>query len=80
MQKKKTEKRSRKSPLEIMAIMATALRPASSRSGAMMGGSFTPTLHGSSFSGRQTIQGRIKHADETRRIKKAQRRRAHLRR
>jgi len=66
--------------LEIMGAMATAFRPTSSRSGAMMGGSFTPQYSGSSYSGVPTVQGRIKHAGEVRRTKKAQRRRKHLRR
>ena len=58
--------------------MASQFMTVSKRSGAMMVGDFTPTTTGWWFTGPSTSHGRIKHAIETRRIRKHQRRKAYM--
>ncbi len=70
-------KRQRKSLLE-MAAIAVAFIPRFGMDIPLRLGEFTPTISGV-YGGPHTMRGRVKHAGETRRIKKRQRRRAHMR-
>ncbi len=72
------EKTRQRSLLERIVAMAVAFRPRFGMGSIGHVGDFTPTISGM-YSGPDSIHGRVKHAGETRRIKKRQRHRAHMR-